>query len=282
MKITVFMVRKHWAHVKNYEDFVQFVGEELEDMVLNEYLKLAASHKNATYLSKFTVSQFLQVISEWMEKETLEKIRQAENYTLLLDESTDNANRSELSLIARIVDENGCIQNHFLSLIQLPRCDANTIFSAVYDYLKKHAIDITRVCFSGMDGCATMMGEHNGVRAHFDKNCSHHSCIHCRNHRLALCFSHLIPWYKSFENFDGLLLNLYLLLKNSSVKSSIFNEIQESYDLPSLKLIKAAVTRWISHGRAAQRVLDRYRALVEALDTIYERKKDPAVHGVLQ
>jgi hypothetical protein len=43
-------------------------------------------------------------------------------------------------------------------------------------------------------------------------------------------------WYKSFENFDGLLLNLYLLLKNSSVKSSIFNEIQQSYDLPSLRV----------------------------------------------
>jgi hypothetical protein len=58
--------------MKNYEDFVRFLGEELEDMVLNKYLKLAASHKNATYLSKFTVSQFLQVISEWIEKEALQ------------------------------------------------------------------------------------------------------------------------------------------------------------------------------------------------------------------
>ena len=39
MKITVFMVQKHWAHVKNYEDFVRFVGEELEDIVVKEYLK---------------------------------------------------------------------------------------------------------------------------------------------------------------------------------------------------------------------------------------------------
>ena len=76
-------------------------------------------------------------------------IRQAD-YTLLLDESTDNANRSELSLIVRIVDEDGRIHNQFLSLIQLPRCDANTIFSTVYEYLKKHDLDINRVCFSGM------------------------------------------------------------------------------------------------------------------------------------
>ena len=126
------------------------------------------------------------------------------------------------------------------------------------------------------------MGVHNGVQAHFKKSCSHHSSIHCRIHRLVLCISHLIPWHKPFENFDGLLLNLYLLLKHSSVKTSIFNEIQQSYNQPSLKLIKAATTRWLSHGRAAQRILDRYQALVEALETTYERKKEPAVSGVMQ
>ncbi len=46
MKVTVFMVQKQ-LHIKNYEDFVQFV-EELEDIVLKEYLKLSDSHKNAT------------------------------------------------------------------------------------------------------------------------------------------------------------------------------------------------------------------------------------------
>ena len=130
------MVQQHWGQVNNYEDFVRFVGEELEDLVLNEYLKLAGHHKNATYLSKFTVSKFLEVIGEWIEQETVKKIREADYFTLLLDESTDNANRSELSLIARIVDEDVCIQNHFLTLIQLQRCDALSIFTAVYDYLE--------------------------------------------------------------------------------------------------------------------------------------------------
>ena len=166
------MVQKHWGHVNNYEDFVRFVGEELEDLVFNEYLKLAGHHKNATYLSKFTVSKFLEV--KWIEQETVKKIREAEYFTLLLDDSTDNANRSELSLIARAVDEDGCIQTHFLTLIQLQRCDALSIFTAVYDYLEAKEIDITRMSFSGLDGCSTMMGVHSGVQAHFKKRCSHH------------------------------------------------------------------------------------------------------------
>ena len=222
LRITVFIDKKHWAHVHNYEDFVNFIGKDLEDLVLGEYLKLAGRHKNATYLSKFTVKKFVQLIGDYIEKETIKKIKACQHFTILLDESTDDANRSELALIARIVDEKGVVQNHFLTLIQLQRCDALTIFTAVCDYMKKNEIDITRISFSGMDGCSTMLGEHKGVTVHFKRNCSHHSSIHCRNHRLALCFSHLIPWYKPFENFDGLLLNLFLLLKNSSVKASIF------------------------------------------------------------
>ena len=72
------------------------------------------------------------------------------------------------------------------------------------------------------------------------------------------------------------------MLKNSTVKTSIFEEVQKSYDLKSLKLIKAAVTRWLSHGKAAQRVLDRYPQLLDALSEIYDHKKEPAVQGVLQ
>ena len=129
-----------------------------------------------------------------------------------------------------------------------------------------------------MDGCTTMSGEHQGVKTYFMKNSPHLLYIHCRNHRLALCFAHLIPKYKEFEKFDGLLLNIYLLLKHSSVQASIFEEVQKAY-LPSLKLVKAAVTRWLSHGKAAQRVLDRFEPLVAALDEMYLRKKEPAIRG---
>lgn len=56
--------------------------------------------------------------------------------------------------------------------------------------------------------------------------------------------------------------------------------MQNAYELRALKLIKAVVTRWLSHGKAVQRVLDRYEALVASLDAIYLRKQEPAVRGL--
>ena len=97
-----------------------------------------------------------------------------------------------------------------------------------------------------MHGCRTMSGEKGGVRSFFEKVSGHVVYVHCRNHRLALCFSHLITDFDVLVKFDGLLLNLFLLLKHSNVRSAIFEEVQESYGLIPLQLLKAVVKRCLS------------------------------------
>ena len=134
---------------------MRFIGCDLQDPVLSEYLKYSEWRKNATYLSVTSVAQFVKVISDWMRDETFEKLRSCENMILLLDESTNEANRSELSLITRIVNK-GIITNHFLDLIQLRCGDADTIYTAVSDFLKKENIEITHTRFSGMDDCSNV------------------------------------------------------------------------------------------------------------------------------
>ena len=47
----------------------------MKDQVLEEYLKLCESRKNATYLSELTVAEFLKLIGDYMENEALKKVR---------------------------------------------------------------------------------------------------------------------------------------------------------------------------------------------------------------
>ena len=49
-------MKKHVAHIVNYEDFVRFIGSDLGDPILLEYLKYTDCHKNATYLSVNSVT----------------------------------------------------------------------------------------------------------------------------------------------------------------------------------------------------------------------------------
>ena len=173
-KITVFIVRKHWAHTNSFEDTVRFIGEDLYEQILSEYLKISESHKNATQLSQSSVSLFITDISNWMKDETIKKMKKHENYTFLLDEATEKSNRSELSLIARVV-ESGEVHNLFLSLLELRRSDAESIFKTVEAFLIRENLEITNVRFSGMDDFSTMAGI---VRSYFEQCSGHLIYIH--------------------------------------------------------------------------------------------------------
>lgn len=152
--------------------------------------------------------------------------------------------------MASIVQD-GVVKNPFIDLLQLRR-NAATIFEMVENFFENKSFYIKNTTFSMMDECSTMPGNHSGVKRFFQDATPHFTYIHCRNHHLALCFTQLILQYNDFKNFDALLLNL----------------------------LKAAVTVWSSHGKAAQRILDRYEVLVAALDVIYIRKMEPAVCDV--
>ena len=69
-----------------------------------------------------------------MKVEAIKKMKEHENYTLLLDEAIDESNRSELSIIVRIVESDG-VHNLVLSLLELCRSDAESIFKAVDAFL---------------------------------------------------------------------------------------------------------------------------------------------------
>ena len=65
-KITVFIVKKHCSHTTNFDDTVRFIGKDLHEQILSEYLKLSQSHKNTTYLSQNSVPLFITEINNWM------------------------------------------------------------------------------------------------------------------------------------------------------------------------------------------------------------------------
>lgn len=46
-----------------------------------------------------------------------------------------------------------------------------------------------------------------------------------------------------------------------------------------LKFIRAVATRWLSHGHACVRLIDRYSSILDTLDAIYEAKKEREILG---
>ena len=103
-----------------------------------------------------------------------------------------------------------------------------------------------------------------GLQRRFRHVVPHSLYINCRSHRLALCVKHLMNFFPVLEDVDLALLAIYKLFDNSPQKFAVFKEVQASYAEKELVLRRAAATRWLSHGDACKRVIQRYVLVTEA------------------
>lgn len=79
---------------------------------------------------------------------------------------------------------------------------------------------------------------------------------------------------------DSALLSIWKLFHYSPQIFAVFQNVQESYGQTPLTLVWAATTWWLSHGKAWVRFSTRYVQILDALDEIYDLKKEPEVLGL--
>ena len=110
-----------------------------------------------------------------------------------------------------------------------------------------------------------MSAKKNGLqrRIRYYSPCSFY--INCRNHHLALCLPHLmkdICLVELMNDYDTLLFGLWKTFHFSPKCNSILESFQVIY------WNKAAVTRWLTRGRASERVLDCLPEILKAFNQI--------------
>ena len=65
----------------------------------------------------------------------------------------------------------------------------------------------------------------------------------------------------------------------SPKRGAFLENVQSIYDKRPLKILQAAVTCWLAHGRALQRILDCLKELLEAIDHICLETKETDIRG---
>ena len=146
--------------------------------------------------------------------------------------------------------------------------EAKTLCQIICEVLREKGVDINQLRFDGFDGTNTMSGEISGLQRRLQRLVTHAKYVNCRNHRLALVFVYLISKFQVLADVDVLILAVWKLMKYSSVKASVFGAAQTVEGLKTIKLLKAAPTCWLSHGDASQRLVSRFKPLVNCSDTL--------------
>ena len=95
------MSKKQWPVKNNFYNLIEQI-KNLGDIDLIKHFQ--TMDKNATYVSKFSVDEFVKICSDFIEEKFLTDILTAGEFVILTDESTDEAGRAQLSIFIRYVD----------------------------------------------------------------------------------------------------------------------------------------------------------------------------------
>ena len=152
---------------------------------------------NCTYISTFSAEQFLKAVGDFLSDQIITDLIAAGDFTILADESTDEADYSQMSVFVRFVDafDNKAVER-FSGIVKLTTSKkAVDLHEIIMKYLEGKNLDSLCMRISGLDGTNAMSGEQKGLQRLSCHTGPHSQYLNCRNHRLALCLVHLIPCY---------------------------------------------------------------------------------------
>lgn len=89
-------------------------------------------------------------------------LRNAEAFTLLADESCDEAGREQFALYGKWEDGIGEIKERFLGIINVPKIDSESLVNKIKHFMTAKDIQVKRMRFMAFDGANVMSGEGTG------------------------------------------------------------------------------------------------------------------------
>lgn len=243
------------------------------------YLENLKVSDTIDYSSYDTAKGLLEALSNVIDTDTTEKMKDSPVITVLTDESTDIIVHHKLCIKVRIVDP---LTLHpstlFLTDVRLEKATGNGIFSEIKCQLNQRNIAIKKVMGLGTDGASAMTGTKEGLTGHFLRANPHLVNTHCAAHRLALCTEQAAKSIPAMNDYQRTLEMIFYHFKKSPVKCDKVEAIQKLLDEPKLKYREVHQIRWLSFYEALDAVYRTLDSLLTYLSTA--SSTDPAAAGI--
>ena len=157
----------------------------------------------------------------------------------------------------------------------MKRTDAESIYSALVECLKRKNIQLSNLIGIGFDGAGTFSGKKSGVQARMNKHSSHALFIHFHCHQLQLACVQAANGTAGIEHVYVTLITLWKLFYYSHKRAQSLKEVQKVLDITKLNIVKASYTSGLVHERCVRAVTASYSAIITALVHIYSESHEP-------
>ena len=129
-----------------------------------------------SYTSHAADTECIEALGIWVEESQLKRLHEASYSSIMADECTDIATMKEMSVFCLV--EDGYQRNIFLDQIHLKQANAESIYSAIVDCLKKKGLQISKIVGIGFDGASMFSGKKTWVQTMFKRLAPHALFVH--------------------------------------------------------------------------------------------------------
>lgn len=250
----------------NFNELLKF-RIEAGDNVLATHL--ATCKPNATYVSKTTQNNLINIIGEQIRDGILRQVREAKHFSLLADEATDSGNWEQLVVVLRFVDSQGELHEDFLEFVECTSLTGEYLAGKLLDCLQRWNLNVQDIRGQGYDGAANMAGKFRGVQARISEQNEKALYFHCAAHCLNLCI------VKSCDNelvkkMLSTMISLAAFFNFAPKRQRKLEDvIQTAFpDSQRKKMVGLCQTRWVERHTAFETFATLYKAIHDCLGQI--------------
>uniref|UniRef100_A0A147BCI9 Putative tick transposon n=1 Tax=Ixodes ricinus TaxID=34613 RepID=A0A147BCI9_IXORI len=224
------------------------------------------------WISHQILNETLELMAHDVLRSLTDEVREAEHYSVILDETADISAKEQLSVCFRVVTENFEVQELFCGFFSTADTTAASLFTVLKDILCRFNLQVNKCRGQCYDGAANMGGKHRGVQALMQEEEPRALYVHCLAHVLNLVLQDVSQKVDMCRDLLYFVTELINFVTCSPKRVALFQELQREEDV---NLRKFCPTRWTLKAASLRSVLLNYESLITFLrETASEERNE--------
>ncbi|CAB4021665.1 zinc finger MYM-type 1-like, partial [Paramuricea clavata] len=268
-------VKKNRTIIGKIIDLVRLCSKEFlahvakSDSIIHNHLSSSAD--NARYTSPEIQNQMIEIVGSSIVNEIIRRVKEAELYAIMADETPDNSKTEQLSLLIRYV-WNGTVEERLIAVEPMEETAAEALFNTVQRKLQQCGIEVANMRVQCYDGASNVSGIHTGLQARIKELSPSALYTHCYAHVLNLVIVDTMTNNTVAKDFFGTLQNLYVFIESCPKRHAVylkhqreFNAAVEGTNKREYVLKKLSDTRWACRADSITAIYNTFEAVIATL-----------------
>ena len=189
-------------------------------------------------------NEMLELMAHQVLRRILDDTHTSPFLAVMVDETRDQSNKEQLTLVLRWVSDDFTVSEEFVGLYYLSVIDAQSIVDAIKDAFLRFQIPFTKLRGQCYDGCSTMAGARAGVAVKIQELEPRAMFTHCYGHALNLAVNDTITKVPKMKDCLDTCYEIVKLIKFSPKQEAMLSQLKEEMgsDAPGVRTL--CPTRW--------------------------------------